>query len=80
MGIGSLRPPSTKALRMRHRWGCVCVGGGGGERANPDCARTHSCFPSMVPGYLATIFHMGYGLPVILRMTVLNYRHPFMVF
>ena len=34
--IVSLRPPSTKALRMRHRWVgggvcvCVCVGGGGG--------------------------------------------------
>lgn len=34
----------------------------------------------MVPGDLAAIFHMGYGLLVILRMTVLNYRYPFMVF
>ena len=81
MEIVSLRPPSTKALGMRHRWVgvcvCVCVGGGGTVIAH---AHTN-VFP---PWLWRSGRHFPYGVWTpghnIIRMTVLNYRHPFMVF
>ena len=55
----------------------VCVWGGGGGTV---IAHAHTNVSLHGYGDLAAIFHMGYGLPVIIRMTVLNYRYPFMVF